>query len=96
MKESVKNFQKFNVSAAGEKAFLSKGQCFDFIARLPNRASPDCPYLGLSCRNFYINLGCGVCFQREDGVRCSWLPSWVTSGKDSIFAVLKKDGRLHV
>lgn len=84
--------QKVDLSAAGKKVSLSMIACFDLCVRL--RGAPNCPYFGLPCRNFYINLASGVCCQ--DGLRCCWLPSWVTSVKVSIYAILKKDGKLYV
>jgi hypothetical protein len=72
---------------------LNKAECIDFCARLPSKA-PLCPYFHLPCHNFYLNLGRGVCFQ--NGVKCSWEPSWIPDDCRDRFAVLKKDGRLHV
>lgn len=81
VKESVKNFNQA----------MSKAQCFDFCANL--HRVPNCPYFHLPCRNFYVNLACGVCF--EGDFRCSWLPSWVKCGCRGVYAILR-DGRLHV
>ena len=72
---------------------LNKAECFDICHRLRNKV-PICPYFHLPCRNFYINLGSGVCC--ENNVRCSWLPSWVADSSVNFYAVLWSDGCLHV
>lgn len=79
VKYSVKSFTKA----------LSKSECFNFCARLGS--APYCPYFDLPCRNFYVNLACGVC--SEGSFRCSWLPSWV---KDGCHLAVLRGGCLHV
>ena len=72
---------------------MSKSKCFAICACLSGKA-PACPYFGLPCLNFYVNFGRGVCC--DDGVRCSWEPSWVPNVGLFRYAILKKDGKLHV
>jgi hypothetical protein len=78
-RNSAKNFSKS----------LSKTQCFDFCAYLGR--APDCPYFGLACRNFYVNLASGLCCDVNS--RCCWLPSWV---KDGYHLAVLRGGVLHV
>jgi hypothetical protein len=71
---------------------MNKTKGFDYWARLSK--VPDCPYMQIPCRNFYFKFEIGACFQ--DGVKCSWEQSSNSVSGCSRFAVLKKDGRLHV
>ena len=71
---------------------MNKSAGFAICASLRNKI-PNCPYLGLPCQNFFVNLASGVCCEGKS--RCSWLPSWIASVSFG-YAVLMKDGRLHV
>lgn len=77
----------------GKPVKLSKAECYAICARLPNKV-PDCPYMQFPCRKFYLNLGSGICFEYD--VKCCWEPSWIVGSVVNRFAVLKKDGCLHV
>ena len=59
----------------------------------PLTETPKCPYIGLSCRKFNVNLARGVCCKGDS--RCSWLPYWVASVSGGCYAILK-EGKLHV
>jgi hypothetical protein len=72
---------------------MDKSGSLRFGVRLTDMA-PDCPYIWFPCLRFYINLMRGVCC--EGHFRCSWLPYWVTSVSCGRYAVLRKDGKLHV
>ena len=71
---------------------MTKSKCLNFGVQF-SKDNPNCPYLGSPCNKFNFDLGRSVCCKGES--RCSWLPYWVASVSNCVYAILK-DGRLVV